>query len=401
MVDALPPRFNPLDLSSIDDPYPTYADLRRAGPLLRGGPSQWVVPRYAEVAALLRDPRVGSEFPEPVHRLKLGAGPACDFFQRIVIDRDPPAHARLRQLLAQAFRPSHIAPLAQRVGELVDELLAAAHDGDPVDVARDLAYPLPVTVVCELLGVPRGDRDEVHPRVVELAKAASAIVLAEKERPLVDEAVVWLRDYIGSLLEERRRSPKADQLTRMFEAETGPDPLPREEIVDNAVFLFFAGFETTMNMITNGCVALARDPGAFAALRADPSLVPGAVEEFLRYDSPVQVSMRLVREPVEVCGRKLRPGRIVMLLLGSANHDERVFADPERLDVRRQPNPHVAFGGGHHFCLGAVLARLEGAVVFERLVRRFATLEAAAPPVRRPYSATRSFASAPMALRAA
>jgi cytochrome P450 len=392
-----PPRFNPFDPDVQDDPYPTYATLRAAGPLCRFGPGSWGVTRHADVTALQRDPRLGSEFPAEYHRLSTGDGPASDFFARIMLYRDPPEHRRLRQLMGKAFSPAVVRALRGHIEELVDRLLAPALESGRMDVVDDLAYPLPVLVVCRLMGIPGQARDDVRRHAVNLGRAFSAVVPPDA-RAAADEAVRWLRGYLGDLLDQRRIRPGDDLLSRLLAAEEGGESLTHDEIVDNTVFSFFAGFETTVHLITTGFAALLRHPDQLDRLRADPGLVPTAVEEFLRYDAPIQGTARLVREPVEIGGRTVRAGRVLVLLLGSANHDEAVFHDPAALDVGRTPNPHVTFGGGAHLCLGAFLARMEGAVVFDR-VRRLAALEPAGAPVRQTDTPFRAYASVPVRVK--
>ena len=396
----LPPRFDPNDPAVIDDPYPTYARLRSAGPLCRFGPGQWGVTRYAEVAALLKDRRLGSAFPPDFYRYAVGEGPASAFFEQICLVRDPPEHTRLRHLMGRALSQAPIRSLQGHISELVDHLLAPAVESGRLDAVSDLAFPLPVMVICELLGVPVADRDLVRPRAAGLVKGFTTFV-APADRAEVHESVTWLQQYVGRLLEERRRRPGDDLLSLLAAAGDDGQALTPEEIVDNAVFLFFAGFETTRNLIANACAALLRHPDQLDRLRGDRSLVPAAVEEFLRYDAPVQGAGRFTREPIEIAGRTIRRGRVLVLLIGSANRDERQFSDPESLDVGRQPNPHLAFGGGGHFCLGASLARLEGALVIEGLLNRFATFEPAGDSVRRPLGNFRSYASVPIAVSAA
>jgi cytochrome P450 len=392
-------RFDPADPAVVDDPYPTYARLRAAGPLVPGGPGQWLFSRYAEVSTLLRSDRLGSEFPPVVHRHKLGDGPACEFFTRIVIDRDPPAHTRLRRGMGRSFNPGTVKSLHHRVARIVDDLLAPALERGRLDLVSDLALPLPVTVVCSLLGVPAQDLEVVRPRMVDLATAFGELTLTPQQRAAADDAVVWLREYVGEHVDRRRRCPADDQLSWMVEAEG--DGVTPAETVDNAVFLFFAGFETTTSLVVNGVMALLRHPDQLDRLRRDPSLIPSAVEELLRFDAPVQMSMRLVREPFTVAGRTVRAGRVAVLLLGSANRDERRFHEPESLDVGRHPNPHLSFGGGHHYCVGAPLARIEGALVLDRLIRRFRHIELDGAAVRRRHSTIRSYRSVPLAVRAA
>jgi cytochrome P450 len=297
--------------------------------------------------------------------------------------------------MGKSFSPRLVRRLSNRIGELVDELLAPALDHGYFDAVVDMAFPLPVLVVCELIGIPDVDRDRVRPWATDLTKAF-AVFLPEQERAVADQAVVWLRDYVGGLLDERHKVLGLDLLSRMIAAEEGEHALTRDEIVDNIVFLFFAGFETTMNLIATGCAELLRHPEELARLQADRSLLPTAVEEFLRYDAPIQNTARLALEPIEIGGRTIKKGRVIHLLLGSANRDERQFVQPERIDVGREPNPHLSFGGGIHHCLGASLARVEATTVFARLLQRFAVLEPAGAVVRRPSPTFRSYTSIPV-----
>jgi cytochrome P450 len=386
------------EFAELQDPYPAYARLRAAGPLARGGPAQWLVTRYRDVSALLADPRLAHEFPEQYHRFSAGDSPLRSFFERIILDRDRPAHTRLRRLMGQAFSPGLVRAMRSHIGDMVDEVLTPAREAGTLDAVTDVAFPLPVMVVCRLLGISAADRDEVRPHAISLGQAFAAVV-PEAERARGSAAVVWLRDYIGALIDERRARPGDDLLTRMIAAQDSGDKLSREEIVDNAVFLFFAGFETTTSLVATGCAALLEHPGQLARLRAEPGLIPAAVEEFLRYDAPVQVTARLATEPIDVAGRTIRAGRVLVLMLGSANHDEAQFANPAALDVARDPNPHLSFGGGIHYCLGAALARIEGAAVFDGLLRRFPRLEPGGPVVRQIGASFRSYASVPVSVR--
>jgi cytochrome P450 len=394
---GLPPRFDPFAPDVRDDPYPAYERLRQAGGPCRGGPGQWVVPGYDDVAALLADRRLGNEFPPEYHSMSVGDGPAGAFLRRILLHQDRPRHTRLRRLLARAFTPAAVARLRDHIDELVTGLLATARASGRLEVVNELAFPLPVMVICELIGVPAGDRDEVRPRAFDLGRAFATSVTADGRRA-ADEAVTWMRGYIGGVLARRAKAPGDDLLSLMLTAEDSGDRLTHEEIVDNAVFLFFAGFETTSSLLANGCAALLDHPSQLARLRAEPGLVPAAVEEFLRYDAPIQSRLRLVREPIELGQRTLRPGRMVLLLIGSANRDGHRFADPDRLDVSRDPNPHLSFGGGIHYCLGASLARLEARVAFGRLLGDFSGFEPDGRPARQPESAFRTYARVPVAV---
>ena len=395
----LAPRYDPWDPEVLENPYPTYRRLRDAGRVCRGGPGQWVATHYRDVARLLHDHRLSHEFPPEYREFSLGNGPVNDFFGRIILTREPPSHTRLRQIMSAAFSASIVRRLRDFIATLVDELLEPALERGGFDAVTDLAYPVPVLVICELIGIPTVDRDGIRPRATDLSKAFGTHV-PDADRRAADDAVVWLRDYVGRLLEERRRQPGEDLLSQMLAGE-GPDRLTHDEIVDNVVFMFFAGFETTMNLIATGCATLLRWPDAVARLRADGSLMPTAVDEVLRYDAPIQSVTRLVLRPVQIGDQTIRPGRALVLLLGSANHDERQFSDPELFDVGRKPNTHVSFGGGIHHCLGALVARIEAAVSFSRLLQRCSVLEAAGVPTRRPSVGFRSYASIPIAIKPA
>ena len=216
-----------------------------------------------------------------------------------------------------------------------------------------------------------------------------------------DDAVSWLRAAVAELLAERRHRPGEDGLSRMLRVEHNGSRLTESELIDNAIFLFFAGFETSMYLVCLAAELLSRHPGQYARLRADRSLIPTAVEEFLRFDAPIQWMARIALAPLRVGTATIRPGRVVLLLLGSANRDERRFTTPDRLDVGRRPNPHLSFGGGIHRCLGVQLARAQAAIVLERLVRRCAAIATAGPPVRRPHPNLRGYAGVPVRLCAA
>ena len=385
------PEFLFRNLPGIDDPYPIYAELRRASAVVKGGPSVWGVTRHADVSVLLRDRRLGHETFRPEFAAFTGDGPMVEFNRSILINRDPPDHTRLRTLMGKAFSASLVRKLRDQITDLVDELLEPVLDRGEFDVIADLAWPLPVRVICQMLGLPYEDRDMVRPW---------AMKLAGEDMDSAREALAWFQTYIDSHLAERTPDPEGDLLQRMLAAEDGDDALTHREIVDNVLLLFFAGYETTSNLIGNGCAALFEFPDQRDMLLANPDLAPSAVEEFLRYDSPIPFVQRLTLEPVEIGGRVIKAPRAVMLMLACANRDEEAFEDPDRLDITRSPNPHVAFGGGIHHCLGAQLARVEGDVVFRRLAERFATFEPAGDPVRR-VSSIRSFATVPAKVTAA
>lgn len=296
----------------------------------------------------------------------------------------------MRRLLAEAFGAGLFQRLRAAIGTLVDGLLTPTLDAGPCELVGTLAFPLPVMVMCDLLGVPSADRMLVRPRAMALAKAFHTSV-SQEDRLAADDAVSWLRKYLGDLIDECARHPRGDLLSRLAKSLQGPQPLPREEVVDNAAFLLFAGFETTMNSLSVGCEALSRHPAEYIRVRADAALASSAVEEILRYDAPIQGVARIVREPLDVNGHTLQKGRVIVLLVGSANRDETQFVEPHRFDVGRAPNRHLTFGGGVHQCFGAALARAELSALVMWLSRHVARLELADSPQRSPDAAMRSF----------
>ena len=401
MDTFLLPKYDLLDPEVMEDPYPTYAKLRKFGPLCRGGAGRWVVTRYAEVSELLGDRRFRHRLPAQFHQISFGEGAASEFSYRMLIHRDPPEHTRLRGLMNAAFHPSAVRRMSDHIGNLIDDLLEPVREREYFDVVADLAFPLPVLLVCELIGIPAEDRNEVGVKAIELCKVFSPLV-PFRDRDLANATVAWLREYVGRLLDQRRRCPSNDLLSQMLQAAAlDSEKSSDEEIVDNTLFLFLASFETSIGFIGTGCVALMDFPDQLARLRSDPSLMPSAVEEFMRYDSPFQSVGRIVMERMEIGGRIIKKDRLLMLLIGSANHDETEFREPERLDIGRNPNHHLAFGGGVHYCLGAALARLEALTAFSRLVDRFSVWEPNGKPVRRPSALFRSYASIPMRVKVA
>jgi cytochrome P450 len=381
---TLPPKFDALDPAVLEDPYPRYAQLRAAGPLCRSGPGTWMVTRYAELAALLSHSGLSNRLPpEQSGGLSIfGTGPAGVLTGRMLSGLEPPEHTVVRQLLHAALGPKLIRDLRRHIAGLVDELLEPVCDRGGFDAVSELAFPLQALVVCELLGIPRADRELIWPDAVRLGRTFIPYRIPTSQQTAeADEIAARLRAYMQGLLTERRASMRDDLVTCM-QAAVERGAVAADLAVDNLVFLCFAGFETTMNVIGTMCALLPTHPDQWARLRADRSLVPTAVEEFLRYDAPAQYTVRLTRERLEIGGRTIRPGRMLLLVMGSANRDERQFNRPDRLDVTRHPNPHVSFGGGHHHCVGWAVGKAICEVALAGLLRRFVALEAAAPPVR-------------------
>ncbi|HUP70084.1 MAG TPA: cytochrome P450 [Acidimicrobiales bacterium] len=365
------------------DPYPRYAALRCMAPVHQSALGFWVLTRYEDCQQLLRHSGVGKDFSQAASAVGLTEE------QKIQQDRfrndrsnmlttDPPDHTRLRGLVTRAFTPRTVETLRASIVTLVDELISD-FDGHEVDVMDALAFPLPVTVIGEMLGVPVGDRPGLRPlvrsvtAVLELAVTPAALAEATA-------AEAELAEYFAGLVAERRAHPQDDLLTKLIEAEDTGDQLTEEELISTAILLFAAGFETTTHLIGNGLLALLRHPDQLDRLRDDRSLVRSAVEELLRFDSPVQIALRTAYENLSIGGRSIPAGSLIVALLGAANHDPDRFQEPEHLDVGRDQGPPISFGGGIHFCLGAALARLEGQIVLDRLMDRFGAMELVGAP---------------------
>jgi pimeloyl-[acyl-carrier protein] synthase len=399
--------FNPFLPEVHEDPYPLYHRLRAEDPVHRSPLGFWVLTRHADVLAVLRDPRMSRD-PRRSERVELLRASAevdellaSEEAAPSMLFVDPPDHTRLRTLVNKAFTPAAVERLRPRVEEIVGGLLDRVAGVGAMDVVEELAYPLPVTVICELFGVPEADRDRFRAWSRGLVHLLDPLVAADAlERAL--QARQALRDYLHGVIAERRAHPTGDLLSALIAAEDEGHQLSEAELVSMCVLLLVAGHETTVNLIANGTLALLRDPGARARLQADAALARGAVEELLRYDSPVQFTSRHALADLDVGGRQVRAGETVVAVLGAANRDPAQFPDPDRLDLARAPNRHVAFGGGIHFCLGAPLARMEAAIAIPALLARLPGLALGPrPPVRRDTVTLRGLASLPVTFQAA
>ncbi|MCI4066444.1 cytochrome P450 [Micromonospora sp. R77] len=397
MTTVRTPQFDVRAPEVLDDPVPAYARLRAAGAVLPNGPGQWVVPRYREVAELLKDQRLTKTLPEAYYRYTVGDPELSGFLSGQNLGR---RNALAAKVLAGAFSPALVRRLDATMRQQVDDLLAPALAGGELDLVADVALPFPLAVICELLGVPPAERAELWPYAAQLVRAFSDIAfLSDQDVGEAVAALRWLRGYLTDLL--RRGTGGDDLLTRMAATEAGGERLTPQEIVDNAITVFYAGFETSMGMISNGMVALLRNPDQLARLRERPDLTAPAVEEMLRYEAPIQVTMRSPLEPIQVGGRNIRPGRVLYLLVGSANRDPEQFTDPDRFDIGRTPNPHLSFGAGVYRCVGAALARAEGVAVFDRLLATTRDIGFAGEPVRRPRFNFRTYDRVPLHVRPA
>ncbi len=360
------------DPANLPDPYPVLAGLREASPFAEFGGTFVVVGRHADCSAVLRHPNASSErsksllTPTPPRRVRERPS---------FLSLDPPDHTRLRRLVSKAFTPRTVARLEPRIRAITGQLLTAAAAAGQMEVVSQLAYPLPVRIISELLGVPVEDYPRFAGWSARLAHSLQpgfgvdpAVAQAREDAAQVasDEFAVYFRDLIAI----RRAQPAQDLLSEMIAAEDGGEKLTEDELIATCVLLLVAGHETTVGLISNGILALLRHPGQLALLRADPGLAAGAVEETLRYDAPVQMTARVARGGMQVGSVAAPDGALVLLLLAAAGRDPRVFADPDRFDIRRGPAGHLAFAAGPHFCLGAPLARLEATIALESFARR-------------------------------
>jgi cytochrome P450 len=331
----------------------------------------WALSRYDDAAMMLRDPRFGRRGFQQILESRFGR----QGLGQSMLFQDPPDHTRLRTLVNKGFTPRVIEGMRGRIQQVVDSLLDQVKAAGHMDVVADLAYPLPVIVICEMVGVPAEDRDKFREWSYAIARSLDAIAVPNEELARrANEAQDALTGYFGRLVEERRRAPRPDLLSALIAAEEAGDRLSTEELFATGILLFIAGHETTVNLIGNGTLALLRNPDQMQRLRAEPGLIASAVEELLRYDSPVQRTGRLLYEDVTISGKTIPKGSIAVALIGAANRDPAHFPDPDRLDIARTDNRHLAFGWGIHFCLGAPLARLEGQIAFSTLLQRFPKL---------------------------
>jgi cytochrome P450 len=355
----------------LQDPAAWYRTLRQQAPahpvVLWGGLRAWVVTRYEEARALLADSRLSKDadrllplFPPGTEAL---LGPSL---RAHVLLRDPPDHTRLRKLSATAFTPRAVQRLRPRIAEIADELLDAIPDGE-VDLIADFAAPLPLRVISELLGVPDADAARF--------RACVAPILTTTHSADLRAAESQLSELLSVLIADKRRRPGDDVMTGLVQAARDTDRFSTDELLSTAFLLILAGYETTVNLLGNGIAALLHHPDQLAVLRADPSMVPAAVEEFLRFESPINIATaRCTTQPIRLGAVEIPADELVLVALLAANRDGRHFDQPDRLELDRKPNAHLAFGHGIHYCLGAPLARLEGQIGIDRLLGTFGEL---------------------------
>ena len=388
--------YNPLSPKMYSDPYPIYRKLREKSPvhfsrLVNG----WVLTRHRDVDAVLRDFKRFSN--DERNGASVRFSPYSDE-ARSMLRIDPPDHTRMRSLVGKAFTPRAVAELKPRIEEIVDRLLDRI--GDTFDVLDDFAYPLPIIVISEMLGVPPEDRDRFKGWSNDVARMLEPGA-SRDETQSANRSRTALTQYFASIIEKRQSDPQDDLISAMIAAEDAGDRLTRDELLSTLILLLVAGNETTKNLIGNGLRTLIQHPEQTQQLRDNPELMESAVEELVRFDSPVQLDRRIALEDVEIGGQWIRKGQSALTLIGAANRDPEEFSEPDRLDLTRSRQSQISFGRGIHHCLGAPLARLEAHVAFSKLLERFTDLQFIERPVFKDHIVLRGLQSFPVRVKRA
>jgi len=384
--------YDPWDPAFVADPYPALARLREQAPVVYDErTNQWLVSRHADVNALLRDRRLGRSYRHVATHVEWGRtpppadqAPFWDLLDLQLIDMEPPDHTRLRRLVTKAFTPRTVEGLRPRIETIVDGVVGAARDLGEFDLIADLMELVPVTVIAELLGIPEADRHLLRPWSADMTLMFELNPSADMQRRATDASAAF-EAYLRDLVRERRAGPGEDLLSELAAVvEAGGDRLTEGELIGTAVLLLNAGHEASVNGAANSWYALFRHPDALAALRADPSLVPTAIEELLRYDTPAPMFERWVLEDIEIDGIPIARGQELALQFAAANRDPAAFGRPDEIVLDRSPNPYLSFGAGIHYCLGAPLAKVEFDILFRRMVETLPRLELVEEPRWKP-----------------
>ena len=374
------PLFDPLAPEFIRDPYPHYVRLRATDPMHLTAHGSFVASRHAEVSLVMRDKRFGKDFVERTVRRygpMIMEEPVFGSMSHWMLQQDPPDHTRLRGLVVKAFTARRVEDMRPRIQEVVDHTIDRITANSHMDLIEDFAFRLPVTIICDMLGIPDEHREMFYSSSRDGGRLLDPVLLTPAEIEQANAGNRMAQMYFQQLFELRRKNPGDDLTTQLVQAEEDGSKLSNEELTANIILLFGAGHETTVNLIGNGLLALHRNPDQLALLKSRPDLITNAIEEFLRYDSSVQMSGRVALEDIDdLGGKKIPKGESVLCLLGSANHDPAVYPDrPERLDITRPNVRPLSFGGGIHHCLGAQLARIEAEIAIATLLRRLPELK--------------------------
>ena len=365
--------FNPLSPDFIANPYPFYHRLRTTNAVHHSPLGFYVASRHAEVSLILRDKRFGKDYVGRMtrrHGTQFFDEPVYRSMRHWMALRDPPDHTRLRGLVVQAFTARRVEDMRPRIQEIVDQMLERMAPSGHADLIRDFAFRLPVTVICEMLGIPSEHHEMFLNGARDVGRLLDPVLLTRAELDAANAGNLEAAAYFQQLFELRRGQPGDDLATRLVQVAEQGNKLSNEELTANIILLFSAGHETTVNLIGNGLLALFRNPDQLKLLSENPSLIANAIEEFLRYDSSVQLTGRVALEDVELADVEIGKGEGVLALLGAANRDPAVYPEPDRLDITRKNIRPLSFGGGIHFCLGAQLARIEAKIAIETLLRR-------------------------------
>jgi hypothetical protein len=371
----------------LQDPYPTYARMHEEGPLHYvdvGKWAVWSIFSHSECSSIAKDPRLSAKRAQQM-LLPLPFSRQAEFSELArmlglwLIFMDPPEHTRLRKLLNQGFSPAAVEGLRPQVEAIVDRMLKPFQHGSEVELMREFANPMPVRIISEMLGIPQ----ELHDTFVNWSRAVAAFRgnpnRTVEEARAAQDALVELTEFFRKTVAERRRNKGKDLISLLIDIEEEGEVLTEEELYAQCIALLFAGHETTRNLIGNGMYTLLRHPHKTAELREKPEGIRAAVEEILRYESPVQFTARVLKEDIEVCGQRIPKGWSILCMLGAANRDPKQFKEPDQLDLKRLNNQHLAFSAGPHFCIGSQLARLEGQIAILNLVQRFPDMKLTGP----------------------
>jgi cytochrome P450 len=373
----------------LQDPYPTYARMHEEGPLhyieVANKWAVWSIFSHVECASIAKDPRLSAKrakqmlLPLPLSR-QSEFSELTRMLSLWLIFMDPPEHTRLRKLLNKGFSPAAVEGLRPQAEAIVDRMLKPLQHGSEVELMSHFANPMPVCIISELLGVPQA----MYAAFVDASRAIAAFRgnpnRTVEEARAAQDALIELTEFFRKTVAERRRNKGNDLISLLIDIEEEGEVLTEEELYAQCIALLFAGHETTRNLIGNGMYTLLKNPQQTAELRQNPELIRSAVEELLRFESPVQFTARVLKEDIEICGQLIRKGWTVQCMLGAANRDPKQFKEPDQLDLKRLNNQHLAFGAGLHFCIGAQLARLEGQIAILNLVQRFPKMKLAGPP---------------------
>jgi pimeloyl-[acyl-carrier protein] synthase len=368
--------FNPFLPEFYLNPYLIYHQLQAEDPVHLSSMGAWVITGYADVAKALRDPRLSSKPSEisSYSQRQEGNSLVASFISDILFFRDPPDHTRLRRLIGKVFNTRIVEEMRPRIQQIVNELINRIEEKDDLDIIADFAKPLPVTVISHILGIPPEDRYKLKQWSHWLGYIFDPMKASNVSQQLT-QSIVEFREYLTQLIAKRRQKPEQDLITALIQARDEHDKLSEEELLVTCMLLFASGEETTVNLIGNGVISLLRHPDQLAKLRQNPSLIQSAVEEFLRYESPLQISGRTAIEDIEIGGKLIKKGPPVFLILGAANRDPAQFHNPDQLDITRTNNDHFAFGDGIHYCMGSALARTQGQIAISALVQKLPNLQ--------------------------